>query len=100
MTLMFTRSVSPGANSGTARAAMSFAICSFSICSITFMSLLLVFHSSRFGTGAHRPGLVHARLVAGPQIGPAFARDSFRLGQAPGADVLVVARQQGVGHGA
>ena len=41
-----------------------------------------------------------ARDIAAPKIGTPLARDLLGLGETPGADFFVMARQQHIGHGA
>src|SRR4029079_3132981 len=81
---METRTVSPGANSGTSRCASSLAICSFSSCSMMFMASVLA--HSVFGD------------IAGPEIGPSFAGEALRFGAPPRTDLFVMAGQQNRRH--
>src|SRR5262245_19402190 len=96
MTFTATRSVSPGANSGIGRSAVSLEICSFSRVSMMLMS----------GTPSTKPknvdGLARGRPggVSRPQIGPPLACEFLRLGETPGADLFVMAGHQNVRYGA
>src|SRR5579859_5290722 len=89
-TLTLTRTVSPGSKRGTGRAAASFASCSASKVCNKFI----------LGLPAAAGGFRLRGAIAFPQIGTALLGQQLRLGPAPGADPLMIARHQRVGHGA
>src|SRR5690606_9870160 len=90
-TLTLTRSVSPGANSGTSLPPVSLAICSLSNCWITLIVRILLPNAAILRSAL-------GPFAARPQIGPPLAGDLFGPGQTPGPDTLMVPRQQHLRH--